>query len=148
MRVVVQRVSHAKVTVDDEIVGQINKGYLLLVGITHDDTIETVRKVVDKIVHLRIFNDENDKMNCSILDVDGEILSISQFTLYADCKKGRRPSFSEAAKVAQASQLYDDFNQCLVQHKIHVEKGIFQADMKVELVNDGPVTIMLDSQQL
>lgn len=148
MRVVLQRVKHAKVAVDDKIVGNIGKGYLLLVGITHDDSEEIVQKMAKKCVDLRIFEDQEGKMNRSIEDVQGSILSISQFTLYADCKKGRRPGFSEAARPEKANPLYEFFNQIIEQANIHVEKGIFGADMKVELLNDGPVTIILDSNDI
>lgn len=148
MRVVLQRVKYAQVTVDNQCIGKIDKGFMLLVGITQEDTIETVQKVAKKCVGLRIFEDEEGKMNRSLEDVQGDILSISQFTLYADCKKGRRPSFVKAAKGEQANALYEAFNEELRTYGIHVETGEFGADMKVELLNDGPVTILLDSDEL
>ncbi len=147
MRAVIQRVKHASVTIDGNVNGKIDKGYMILVGFNNEDTHEIIDKMVNKIVHLRIFEDENDKMNRSLLDVNGDILSISQFTLYADAKKGRRPSFIEAAKPDISSPLYDYFNEKLSEYT-HVETGIFGADMKVELLNDGPVTLILDSKEL
>lgn len=148
MRVVLQRVKYAQVTVDNQCIGKIDKGFMLLVGITQEDTIETVQKVAKKCVGLRIFEDEEGKMNRSLEDVQGDILSISQFTLYADCKKGRRPSFVMAAKGEQANTFYEAFNEELRNYGVHVETGKFGADMKVELLNDGPVTILLDSDEL
>ena len=148
MKVVLQRVKHASVTIDGAVHGKINQGYLLLVGITDGDTEAEAKKLADKVVDLRIFEDENGKLNLSLKDVDGSILSISQFTLYADCKKGRRPSFIDAAKPDLAIPLYDYFNNKIKEYDIHVETGIFGADMKVELLNDGPVTIVLDSAEL
>ena len=134
--------------VNDACIGKIEKGFMLLVGITQDDTLETIQKVAKKCAGLRIFEDEEGKMNLSLEDVQGDILSISQFTLYADCKKGRRPSFVKAAKGEQANALYEAFNEELRTYGIHVETGEFGADMKVELLNDGPVTILLDSDEL
>ena len=148
MRVVLQRVKYAQVKVNDACIGKIEKGFMLLVGITQDDTLETIQKVAKKCAGLRIFEDEEGKMNLSLEDVQGDILSISQFTLYADCKKGRRPSFVKAAKGEQANALYESFNEELRNYGIHVETGEFGADMKVELLNDGPVTILLDSDEL
>lgn len=148
MRVVLQRVKYAQVKVNDACIGKIEKGFMLLVGITQDDTLETIQKVAKKCTGLRIFEDEEGKMNLSLEDVQGDILSISQFTLYADCKKGRRPSFVKAAKGEQANALYEAFNEELRTYGIHVETGEFGADMKVELLNDGPVTILLDSDEL
>ena len=148
MRVVLQRVKYAQVKVNDACIGKIEKGFMLLVGITQDDTLETIQKVAKKCAVLRIFEDEEGKMNLSLEDVQGDILSISQFTLYADCKKGRRPSFVKAAKGEQANALYEAFNEELRNYGIHVETGEFGADMKVELLNDGPVTILLDSDEL
>ncbi len=148
MRIVLQRVKHAKVSVDDKIQGQIQEGLLLFVGIEESDTNETLIKLAKKCVELRIFEDENQKMNLSLMDRKGSILSISQFTLYADCKKGRRPSFTKSANPAYASIMYDAFNEQLRTYDITVETGIFGADMKVELCNDGPVTIILDSEEL
>lgn len=147
MKVVVQRSKKSKVTINNKVNGSIDKGYVLLVGFTHDDTKEIVDKMINKILNLRIFEDENEKMNLSIKDINGSILSISQFTLYADCKKGNRPSFINAMKPDEACTLYDYFNKELSKH-IEVQKGIFGADMKVEIYNDGPVTIILDSDIL
>ena len=147
MKVVVQRSKKSKVTINNKVNGSINKGYVLLVGFTHGDTTDIVDKMINKILNLRIFEDENNKMNLSIKDIDGSILSISQFTLYADSKKGNRPSFINAMKPDEASKLYDYFNQELSKY-IEVNTGIFGSDMKVEIYNDGPVTIILDSDEL
>ena len=147
MKVVVQRSKKSKVTINNKVNGSINKGYVLLVGFTHGDTTDIVDKMINKILNLRIFEDDNDKMNLSIKDINGSILSISQFTLYADSKKGNRPSFINAMKPDEASKLYDYFNQELSKY-IEVNTGIFGADMKVEIYNDGPVTIILDSDEL
>ncbi|MGJ3920580.1 D-aminoacyl-tRNA deacylase [Limosilactobacillus mucosae] len=144
MRVVLQRVNHAAVRIDGETVGQIQKGYLLLVGLAPEDTDEQLDWMVHKIVNLRVFEDENGKLNRALADVNGEILSISQFTLYADVKRGNRPGFSKAAKPEIAAPLYDRFNEKLRQAGVHVETGRFGADMKVELENDGPVTILYE----
>ncbi|MEK4973467.1 D-tyrosyl-tRNA(Tyr) deacylase [Niallia circulans] len=146
MRVVLQRSREAKVEVDGEIVGAIEKGFVLLVGITHSDTLEEAKYLADKIAHLRVFEDENGKMNQSILDREGAVLSISQFTLYGDTRKGRRPNFMDAAKPEQAKVLYDQFNTLLRSHGLTVETGIFGAMMDVQLINDGPVTLILDSK--
>ncbi|WP_078428974.1 D-aminoacyl-tRNA deacylase [Alkalihalobacterium alkalinitrilicum] len=147
MKVVLQRVSEASVKVNEEVVGKINSGLMLLVGITHEDTIEDVKYLSDKIVNLRIFEDEEDKLNLSLLDVGGQILSISQFTLYGDCRKGRRPNFMGAAKPDIAEPLYETFNEQLRQKGVQVETGIFGAMMDVQLINYGPVTLILDSKQ-
>ena len=144
MRVVLQRVNHAAVRIDGETVGQIQKGYLLLVGLAPEDTDEQLDWMVHKIVNLRVFEDGNGKLNRALADVNGEILSISQFTLYADVKHGNRPGFSKAAKPEIAARLYDRFNEKLRQAGVHVETGRFGADMKVELENDGPVTILYE----
>lgn len=148
MRVILQRVTHASVKIDGNIHGEIQQGFLALVGITHEDTKEVIDKVAKKCAELRVFEDEKGKMNLGLADINGAILSISQFTLYADCKKGRRPSFDQAAKPELAKPLYEYFNEQLQMRGIHVETGIFGADMKVELLNDGPVTIILDSAEL
>ncbi len=148
MRVVLQRVKHASVTIEGEIHGKIEQGLLLLVGIEDADDDETLKKMAKKCIELRIFEDAEGKMNLGLKDVKGNILSISQFTLYADCKKGRRPSFTRAGKPEFAIKMYDRFNQYLRSYDIIVEEGIFGADMKVELLNDGPVTILLDSEEL
>jgi len=146
MRIVVQRSKNASVTVDEKVIGEIEKGLVLLVGVTHDDTIDDANYLADKIVNLRIFEDENGKMNLSLLDVGGSILSISQFTLYGDCRKGRRPNFMAAAKPEQALNLYQYFNQVLSEKNVVVETGEFGAEMDVALINDGPVTFILDSK--
>lgn len=145
MRVIVQRSLKSNVCVDKEIVGSIDNGLVLLVGFTHTDTSEDIDYLIKKIVNLRIFDDENGVMNKSILDVGGSILSISQFTLYADTKKGNRPSYINAMGGENSKKLYDEFNQKLSEF-VPVEKGIFGADMKVNIMNDGPVTIMLESR--
>ena len=144
MKFVIQRVNKASVEVNNKIVGKIEKGFLVLVGITHNDNIEIADKLVKKLINLRVFEDENGKMNLALKDVKGELLLISQFTLYADCRKGNRPSFIDAAKPQEANELYEYFmNRCKDLVK-NVEKGIFGADMKVSLLNDGPVTIILE----
>jgi D-aminoacyl-tRNA deacylase len=146
MRVVVQRSKKAKVIVDEKIVGQISKGLVLLVGVTHEDTEADAAFLAEKIANLRIFEDDAGKMNLSLIDVGGEILSISQFTLYGDCRKGRRPNFMDAARPDQANFLYESFNLLLRNKEIKVETGIFGAMMDVELTNDGPVTLIIDSK--
>ena len=146
MRIVLQRVAHASVTVDEKVIGKIQRGFLLLVGVTHDDVIEDMEYLVRKIVQMRIFEDEEGKLNRSIQDIGGEILSVSQFTLYAETKKGNRPSFSKAAPGDVAIEMFEQFNGLLRETGIPVETGLFGADMKVELLNDGPVTILLDSK--
>ena len=148
MRLVIQKVSQSSVKIDGKIVGKIGKGYMVLVGITNGDDKILVEKMVDKLVNLRIFEDENDKLNLSLLDVNGSILSISQFTLYANCKKGRRPSFIDAAKPDVSSPLYDYFNEVLEKKGVNVERGVFGAMMEASLINDGPVTIILDSKEI
>ncbi|MDF2858345.1 MAG: dtd [Neobacillus sp.] len=146
MRVVVQRSKKAKVTVEEKIVGQISKGLVLLVGVTHEDNEADAVFLAEKIANLRIFEDDAGKMNLSLIDVGGEILSISQFTLYGDCRKGRRPNFMDAARPDQANLLYESFNRFLRNKEIKVETGIFGAMMDVELTNDGPVTLIIDSK--
>ena len=148
MRVLIQRVKYASCKVNGKITGEIEKGFLLFVGCSDRDDQEVIAKMSSKASSLRIFEDAQGKMNCSLQDVGGKILSISQFTLYADCRKGRRPSFVEAAKGDVAIHLYDAFNEQLRKLGFHVETGIFGADMKIELLNDGPVTIWLDSDTL
>ena len=148
MKLVVQKVQHSSVTIDGEVHAEIKEGFMVLVGFTHSDNELIVDKMIDKLIHLRVFIDENDKMNLSLLDVGGSVLSISQFTLYANCKKGRRPSFIDAAKPDIASPLYDYFNKRLRTLGIETQTGIFGADMKVSLVNDGPITIILDSDEI
>ena len=145
MRVVVQRVSSAHVTIDGTMVGKIGRGFLLLVGITHTDSLKEVEYVAKKVAQLRVFEDEAGKMNLSLKDVGGAVLSVSQFTLYGDCSHGNRPSFIQAARPEQAEPMYEYFNQLLrEQYGLHVETGRFGADMKVELLNDGPVTIPIE----
>ena len=144
MRVLVQRVTKASVTIDGKINGKIDNGFLVLLGIESTDTKQDVDYLVKKVINLRIFSDENDKMNLSIKDVKGKLLILSQFTLYGDCSQGNRPSFIEAARPEEANPLYEYFcNQCEL-NNIEVQKGIFGADMKVELINDGPVTIIIE----
>lgn len=146
MKIVVQRVKNASVTIDGKIHGQINKGFLVLLGITTSDTISDVDYLVKKVCNLRVFNDENDKMNLGLKDINGSLLIISQFTLYGDCSHGNRPSFIEAARPETAIPLYEYFiSECKKEVPI-VETGIFGADMKVSLLNDGPVTIIIDSK--
>ncbi len=144
MKLVVQRVKNAEVKVDGKVVGNIDKGFLVLLGVTHTDTKETADYLVKKICKLRIFEDENEKMNLSLKDVNGSLLIVSQFTLYADCTEGNRPSFVNAAKTDMANELYEYFCERCKEQGIKVEKGIFGADMKVSLLNDGPVTIILE----
>lgn len=147
MRVVIQRAKQGSVTVDGVVTGTIDKGYVLLVGITHTDTAEDVAYVAKKITDLRLWEDEDGKMNHSILEAGGAILSVSQFTLYADTKKGRRPSFVDAARPEQAKPLWETFNEALRGHGLQVETGIFGAMMDVALINDGPVTITVESKE-
>lgn len=149
MRVVLQRCSRAEVRIDGETVGQIGTGFLLLVGVTDGDTQAQADILAKKVAQMRVFEDSEGKMNLALKDVNGAILSISQFTLYADCKKGYRPSFIRAARPGTASPLYDYFNERLrTEYGLHVETGRFGADMKVDFINDGPVTILLDSNEL
>ena len=144
MKLVVQRVKNVEVKVDGKVVGNIDKGFLVLLGVTHTDTKETADYLVKKICKLRIFEDENEKMNLSLKDVNGSLLIVSQFTLYANCTEGNRPSFVNAAKTDMANELYEYFCERCKEQGIKVEKGIFGADMKVSLLNDGPVTIILE----
>lgn len=145
MRIVLQRVSQAQVSVSDNIIGKINRGYVLLIGIADTDGESELEYLVRKISNLRIFEDQDNKMNLSLKDVDGSILAISQFTLYADTKKGNRPSFTKAGQPSYAKQLYLEFIKRLKANDINVEQGEFGADMQVELTNDGPVTILFDT---
>ncbi len=144
MKIVIQRVQNAEVKVENETVGKINKGFLVLLGVTHGDTKENADYLVKKLCKLRVFRDENDKMNLSLKDVNGELLIVSQFTLYADCTQGNRPSFINAAGPEEANELYEYFCEECQKNGIKVEKGIFGADMKVSLLNDGPVTIIIE----
>lgn len=146
MKVVLQRCLESSVEVDSKIVGKINKGLIILVGFTQDDNIDDINYIVDKVINLRIFDDQQSVMNKSLLDIKGEILSVSQFTLYADTKKGRRPSYIKALNGNDAKKLYNIFNQKLRDNSIIVNEGIFGADMKVSIVNDGPVTIVMESR--
>ena len=147
MRAVVQRVSSSKVVVDKEVTGQINKGLLVLLGVTHEDSSKDVDYIIDKVLNLRIFEDENEKMNLSLKDVCGELFVVSQFTLYGDCRKGRRPSFSSVARPEVATKLYEEFIEKAKKEGIVTQTGQFGAHMMVDLTNDGPVTILLESNR-
>ena len=147
MRAVVQRVASSRVTVDERVTGEVKKGLLVLLGVTHDDTSKDVDYMVDKVTNLRIFEDENDKMNLSLKDIGGEVMAVSQFTLYGDARKGRRPSFSDAARPDVANPLYEEFVEKLRAQGITVGTEEFGAHMMVELTNDGPVTILLESKK-
>ena len=148
MRAVVQRVSQARVTVDGRVTGKIGAGLVVLVAVGRDDSAETAASIAEKIVHLRIFNDDQGKMNRSLLDTGGAILAVSQFTLYGDARGQRRPSFVQAAPPERGKALYEEFVRALKALGVRVETGVFQAHMSVELTNDGPVTILLDSDKL
>lgn len=148
MRAVVQRVSSSKVTVDENTIGSVKKGLLVLLGVTHEDTSAEVDYLLEKIVNLRIFEDENEKMNLSLKDIEGELLVVSQFTLYGDCKKGRRPNFTNAAKPDLANKLYEEFIEKAKKQNITTSTGEFGAHMMVELTNDGPVTMLIDSEKI
>ena len=148
MRVILQRSKNSKVTINREVHGSIDKGLVLLSSFEESDTKEVIDKMIDKIINLRIFEDSDEKMNLSLMDVNGSILNISQFTLYADISKGRRPSFVNAAKADIASSLYDYMNEKISSLGINNQTGIFGADMKLEIYNDGPVTIIMDSDEL
>jgi len=148
MRAVVQRVSEASVEVDNKIIGKINNGLLVLLGVGKDDSEEDVKYLAEKIVNLRIFDDKDGKMNLSLLDVNGELLIVSQFTLYGDCRRGRRPSYSDSATSEKAEKLYNLFVDFSKKSGLKVETGRFGAYMKVSLVNDGPVTLLLDSKKV
>jgi len=147
MRILVQRSKESSVSINDKIVGKINKGYVIFVGFKHTDKIEDIDYLINKLLNLRIFEDENGNMNKNIKEVSGEVLSISQFTLYSDTKKGNRPSFIEVMEFDKAKKLYTIFNEKLKEH-IHVETGIFGENMIININNDGPVTIMLESRCL
>ena len=147
MRAVVQRVASSRVSVDENITGEIERGLLVLLGVTHEDSSEDVDYLLEKIVNLRIFEDENEKMNLSLKDINGELLVVSQFTLYGDCRKGRRPNFTNAAKPDLANELYEEFIEKASKQNIKVGTGKFGANMMVELTNEGPVTILIDSER-
>ena len=147
MRAVVQRVKKSSVKVDGQIVGAIQNGLNVLIGICEDDTLDDLKYIVDKVINLRIFHDDNDKMNLSVKDINGAILAISQFTLYGDCRKGRRPNFMNALGGNEAEKLYDKFIEMLRETGIEIATGVFGAHMDVEIQNDGPVTILLDSKK-
>ncbi|WP_286907805.1 D-aminoacyl-tRNA deacylase [Clostridium sp. UBA1652] len=147
MRAVVQRVKRSSVKVNGETIGEISKGINVLVGITKDDNLEDLKYIKEKIFNLRIFSDENDKMNLSVKDIKGELLIISQFTLYGDARKGRRPSFIEALGGEEAVKLYNDFIELCKTEGLKIQTGEFGADMEVEIINDGPVTLLLDSKK-
>ena len=147
MKIVLQRVKHAQVNIDNNTAGKINEGLLLFIGIGNNDNESIADRLVKKVCNLRIFEDENQKMNKSIKDIGGELLVVSQFTLYADCKNGNRPSFTNACEPKKANEIYEYFkSKCMEEVKI-VESGVFGADMKIELLNDGPVTIILEEEQ-
>ena len=147
MRAVVQRVTYSSVEVNGEIVGEINNGFNVLLGISKDDTEEDMKYIKENIINLRVFSDENDKMNLSLLDIKGELLLISQFTLYGDARKGRRPNCMNALGGEEAKRFYDKFIEMMKETGLKVETGVFGADMKVDIKNDGPVTILLDSSK-
>lgn len=148
MRLVIQRVNHAGVQVSGKEIASCGKGLLVLLGVTHDDSMEDIEYCASKTLGLRIFEDEDEKMNLSIQDIQGEILVVSQFTLYGDIRKGRRPSFVNSAKPDKANELYEEYVKYLQKENIPVSTGQFGADMKVELINDGPVTILVDSKKM
>jgi len=148
MKVVLTTVNEASVTISGKVVGKIDRGYLLLVGFTFGDNEEIVSRMVDKIINLRVFPDENDKINLSLSDINGSILSISQFTLYANARGSRRPSFTDALSPAEAEKLYDYFNSLIEERYGRLSTGVFGADMKVSSINDGPFTLVLDSKEL
>jgi len=148
MRSVIQRVNSGSVTVDGKVVGSIGKGFVVLLGVSEKDTQEDVAYMADKIVNLRIFEDEDEKMNLSLLDIKGELLVVSQFTLYGDCRKGRRPNFMSAARPEKAVELYEELVKRCREMGIKTETGTFQASMKVNIENDGPVTVIVDSEKI
>ena len=147
MRALIQRVTNAKVTVKEQLISQIGKGFLVLLGVTHSDTETEINYLVEKIANLRVFGDDNDKMNLSLMDIKGEVLIVSQFTLYANCKRGRRPDFISAAKPELANELYKKFVQRFKETGLKIGEGEFGAMMDIDLVNSGPVTIMLDTAE-
>lgn len=148
MRFIIQRVTNARVTVDGNVTGQIEKGFLVLIGVSEDDTKEIADKMIKKLIGMRIFEDENGKTNLALADVGGSLLLVSQFTLYADCKKGNRPSFTKAGNPQMAEEMYNYIIEQCKKEVENVQMGIFGADMKVQLLNDGPFTVLLDSQDI
>ncbi|MGP4071416.1 D-aminoacyl-tRNA deacylase [Piscibacillus sp. B03] len=147
MRAVIQRVTEGSVTVNGTTTGQIDNGLVVLLGVTHEDTEKDLKFMADKVSNLRIFEDEQGKMNLSVKDIGGKVLSVSQFTLYGDCRKGRRPNFMQAAKPDFASDMYVQFNELIREQGLEVETGVFQEYMQVSIMNDGPVTLILDSKE-
>ena len=148
MRIIIQRVSSASVEVEGEVVSEIKKGFLILVGVTHDDSDSDVKYIINKILKLRVFPDENGVMNRNIVEIDGDVLCVSQFTLYGDCRKGNRPSYMDAMSPEQAKKFYSEFVSKLSKSYKTVKDGIFGAQMNVSLVNDGPITILIDSRKI
>jgi D-aminoacyl-tRNA deacylase len=148
MRAIVQRVTSGNVEIEGRVVGSIAKGLVVLLGVSEKDTNEDVAYMSEKILNLRVFDDEEGKMNFSLLDIQGELLVVSQFTLYGDCRKGRRPNYMAAAKPEKADELYNEFVKLCKAQNIKTETGVFQADMKVNIMNDGPVTLIVDSEKL
>ncbi|MDF2520763.1 MAG: D-tyrosyl-tRNA(Tyr) deacylase [Clostridia bacterium] len=148
MRAVVQRVTQGSVEVEQKLVGSIGKGLVVLLGVSEKDTMDDVSYMADKILNLRVFDDEEGKMNYSLLDIKGELLVVSQFTLYGDCRKGRRPNYMAAAKPELADELYNEFVKACRSQQVKTETGVFQADMKVNIINDGPVTLIVDSEKI
>lgn len=148
MRAVVQRVTKGNVEIEGNIVGSVNKGLVVLLGVSDKDTKDDVTYMVEKILNLRVFDDEEGKMNFSLLDIQGELLVVSQFTLYGDCRKGRRPNYMAAAKPEIADELYNEFVKLCRAQNVKTETGVFQADMKVNIINDGPVTLIVDSEKV
>lgn len=147
MRAVIQRVTEGSVTVNGTTTGQIDNGLVVLLGVTHEDTEKDLKFMADKVSNLRIFEDDQGKMNLSVKDVGGKVLSVSQFTLYGDCRKGRRPNFMQAAKPDFANDMYEQFNELIREQGVEVETGVFQEYMQVSIMNDGPVTLILDSKE-
>ncbi len=146
MKVVLQRSNNSSVSINNKVVGSINMGLVVLLGVGQNDTIEDIDYLVNKVINLRIFEDDEGKMNKSLIDVDGEILLVSQFTLYAETRKGRRPSFINAGSPEKANKYYEIFKEKLIHHGIRIQTGVFQAEMEVNIVNDGPVTIIIDTE--
>lgn len=148
MRAVVQRAKKGSVEIDGKVVGAIEKGLVVLLGVNENDTMEDVSYTAEKVLNLRVFDDDEGKMNYSLLDIKGELLVVSQFTLYGDCRKGRRPSYSTAARPEKANELYEEFVKACRAQQVKTETGVFQADMQVNIINDGPVTLIIDSEKI